>query len=78
MSSKPKLYVDILKYRTDDLELKRKFDVRVDVTSDDNMDIHYIHTHRYFCAFIDYWLQFADLQDQARRINEGTHYVSPA
>lgn len=73
---KPKLSIDILKYRTDDLELKRKFDLRVDVISQNDLSIHYVHTHRYFCAFIDFWLQFADLQDQVRRVNEGTSYVS--
>jgi hypothetical protein len=73
---KPKLSIDVLKYRTDDLELKRKFDIRVDVTSDNQMSIFYVHTHRYMCAFIDFWLQFSELQDQVRRVNEGTSYVS--
>ncbi|KAI6181931.1 hypothetical protein M3Y98_00882500 [Aphelenchoides besseyi] len=60
----PQLSIDVLKYRTDDLELKRKFDLRVDVVSESDMSVHYIHTNRYFCAFMDFWLNFADLQDQ--------------
>lgn len=75
-NEKPKLTVDVLKYRTDDVELKRKFDVRVDVNSSSDLSIFYIHTHRYFCAFVDFWLNFADLQDQVRKKNEGTNYVS--
>ncbi|KAI6183494.1 hypothetical protein M3Y97_00495100 [Aphelenchoides bicaudatus] len=45
LSKKPKLLIDVLKYRTDDLELKRKFDILVNVSSDKNMSIHYVHTH---------------------------------
>lgn len=73
--NKDKLRIKVEKHRTDDFQLKRKYDIKVDVNSTENMDIIYVHTHRYFCALLDFWFNFADLQDQVRRSNEKIEQV---
>uniref|UniRef100_A0A1I7RJH2 Ricin B-type lectin domain-containing protein n=1 Tax=Bursaphelenchus xylophilus TaxID=6326 RepID=A0A1I7RJH2_BURXY len=70
LEKEDKITVDVLKFRTDDPELKRKFDIKVDVKTPKELELFYIHTHRYFCAFLDFWFNFADLGDQVRRKNE--------
>uniref|UniRef100_A0AC34FAX8 Vitellogenin n=1 Tax=Panagrolaimus sp. ES5 TaxID=591445 RepID=A0AC34FAX8_9BILA len=65
-----KLQIDIVKYRTDDPDLKRKCDMKVHMTIQEGCRLYYIHTHRFFCAIMDFWMHFAELQDQVRRTNE--------
>uniref|UniRef100_A0AC35FWT7 Ricin B-type lectin domain-containing protein n=1 Tax=Panagrolaimus sp. PS1159 TaxID=55785 RepID=A0AC35FWT7_9BILA len=65
-----KLQIDIIKYRTDDLDLKRKCDMKVNMIVEEECRLYYIHTHRFFCSFMDFWMHFAELQDQVRRTNE--------
>ncbi|KAI6238683.1 Ricin B-type lectin domain-containing protein [Aphelenchoides fujianensis] len=69
-AERPRLAVDVEKHRTDDAELRRPFDLRVDVRGDSRLSVHYVHTHRFFCALLDFWLHFAELQDAVRRKNE--------
>ncbi|KAI6230473.1 Ricin B-type lectin domain-containing protein [Aphelenchoides fujianensis] len=69
-ADRPRLAVDVEKHRTDDAELRRPFDLRVDVRGDSRLSVHYVHTHRFFCALLDFWLHFAELQDAVRRKNE--------
>uniref|UniRef100_A0A914XWU9 Uncharacterized protein n=1 Tax=Panagrolaimus superbus TaxID=310955 RepID=A0A914XWU9_9BILA len=65
-----KLQIDIVKYRTDDPDLKRTCDMKVKMTIQEGCRLYYIHTHRFFCSIMDFWMHFAELQDQVRRTNE--------
>uniref|UniRef100_A0A7E4V788 Bactericidal permeability-increasing protein n=1 Tax=Panagrellus redivivus TaxID=6233 RepID=A0A7E4V788_PANRE len=65
-----KIEINILKYRTNDPELKRDCDMRFRIIAPDTAKLHYVHTHRFFCAIMDFWMHFAELQDQVRRVNE--------
>ncbi|KIH60557.1 hypothetical protein ANCDUO_09192, partial [Ancylostoma duodenale] len=57
--------IKILKYLGEDTT--RECDLRVGIVVPDTMQLYYVHTHRYFCALLDFWLQFNELQDQVAK-----------
>ena len=71
-----KLRIDVVKYRTDDPDLKRDCDMKIDMQVEKDCQLCYIHTHRFFCGIMDFWFNFAELQDQVRRTNENIGIVS--
>ncbi|VDK48292.1 unnamed protein product [Anisakis simplex] len=64
LHDQPKVTVDIIKYYPSDPQLKRDYDMRFRVSVPKKMNVAYVHTHRYMCALLDFWLQFFELQDQ--------------
>uniref|UniRef100_A0A914GVN0 Vacuolar protein sorting-associated protein 13D n=1 Tax=Globodera rostochiensis TaxID=31243 RepID=A0A914GVN0_GLORO len=62
-AAQPPLRINILKYRTRDPHcLLREFDFSL--TAEVNGNVNYLHTHRFFSAFMDFWLQLAELYDK--------------
>ncbi|KAK6738708.1 hypothetical protein RB195_020676 [Necator americanus] len=57
--------VTILKYLGEDST--RECDLRVGIVVPETMQLYYVHTHRFFCALTDFWLQFNELQDQVAK-----------
>lgn len=57
------------RYRTNDFELIRDADVELRLTVDVEYHASYLHTHRYFFAFLDFWMNFAELQDRVFKQN---------
>ncbi|EYC35202.1 hypothetical protein Y032_1116g3628, partial [Ancylostoma ceylanicum] len=57
--------IKILKYLGEDTT--RECDLRVGIVVPDTMQLYYVHTHRYFCALLDFWLQFNELQEQVAK-----------
>uniref|UniRef100_A0A915ASC0 Vacuolar protein sorting-associated protein 13D n=5 Tax=Parascaris univalens TaxID=6257 RepID=A0A915ASC0_PARUN len=76
-SSQSRIAVDIIKYFPPDPQLKRKYDMRVAVVVPNAMNVAYVHTHRYMCALIDFWLQFFELQDQVIKKNKLPNELQP-
>jgi len=72
----PHFHLEMLKYRTVDVALEREFDVQMRLWHEPGLSLHYIHTHRFFCALLDFWWHFLDLMDQVYRQN--TMQSSPA
>uniref|UniRef100_A0A915ER72 Fragile site-associated protein C-terminal domain-containing protein n=1 Tax=Ditylenchus dipsaci TaxID=166011 RepID=A0A915ER72_9BILA len=68
----PRIELNILKHRTDDFSLLRDYDLKMDISIGAQFQTSYIHTHRYFCALLDFWMNYAELQDQVFKRNEGT------
>uniref|UniRef100_A0AC35U203 Chorein_N domain-containing protein n=1 Tax=Rhabditophanes sp. KR3021 TaxID=114890 RepID=A0AC35U203_9BILA len=59
-----KISVNLTKHRTPDPRLKRAFDMALEINVSSSFHMAYLHTHRFFCGLTDFWLNFADLQDQ--------------
>ncbi|CAJ0586859.1 unnamed protein product, partial [Mesorhabditis spiculigera] len=58
----PKAKLDIVKY-LGDADHSREWDLLVRMVVPKQMRLYYIHTHRYFCGLMDFWMQFFELQD---------------
>ncbi|VDO43568.1 unnamed protein product, partial [Haemonchus placei] len=58
--------IRIVKFLGEDAN--RECDLRLSVTVPETMRLYYIHTHRYFCGLLDFWLHFNELQDQVAKV----------
>ncbi|KAK6038827.1 hypothetical protein COOONC_23668 [Cooperia oncophora] len=54
--------IRIVKYLGEDPT--RECDLQLGVVVPETMRLYYVHTHRYFCGLMDFWMQFNELQDQ--------------
>uniref|UniRef100_A0AC35TVT4 Ricin B-type lectin domain-containing protein n=1 Tax=Rhabditophanes sp. KR3021 TaxID=114890 RepID=A0AC35TVT4_9BILA len=63
-----KISVNLTKHRTPDPRLKRAFDMALEVNVSSSFHMAYLHTHRFLCGLTDFWLNFADLQDQMGKL----------
>ncbi|CAJ0931757.1 unnamed protein product, partial [Mesorhabditis belari] len=57
-----------------DVDLSRDHDLMIQLAVPKQMHLYYIHTHRYFCALMDFWMQFFELQDHV--IKQKKKYVT--
>ncbi|WKX95651.1 hypothetical protein Q1695_012255 [Nippostrongylus brasiliensis] len=57
--------VKLIKYFGDDPN--RECDLKLSVIVPEGLQLYYIHTHRYCCALLDFWMHFNELQDQVAK-----------
>uniref|UniRef100_A0A1I7TSK2 Ricin B-type lectin domain-containing protein n=1 Tax=Caenorhabditis tropicalis TaxID=1561998 RepID=A0A1I7TSK2_9PELO len=56
-----RIVIDFVKYLGDDPN--RECDVSIGFRVPPNQKFYYIHTHRFFCALLDFWMQFNELMN---------------
>lgn len=61
--------INFYRYRTGDFDLKRDSDIELYLNVEAEYHSSYIHTHRYFFSFLDFWMNFAELQDRVFKQN---------
>ena len=42
---------------------KKSKTIKINQNADASARVQYAHTHRFLCALMDFWCQFAELQD---------------
>lgn len=56
-----RIVIDVVKYLGDDP--KRECDISITFHVPSNQKVYYVHTHRFFCALMDFWMQFNELMN---------------
>ncbi|EFO91326.1 hypothetical protein CRE_11977 [Caenorhabditis remanei] len=56
-----RIVIDVVKYLGDDP--KRECDISISFHVPTNQKVYYVHTHRFFCALMDFWIQFNELMN---------------
>uniref|UniRef100_A0A8R1I7D5 Uncharacterized protein n=1 Tax=Caenorhabditis japonica TaxID=281687 RepID=A0A8R1I7D5_CAEJA len=56
-----RIVINVVKYLGEDP--KRECDVSIQFYVPPNQKFYYIHTHRFFCALLDFWMQFNELMN---------------
>lgn len=56
-----RIVIDFIKYLGDDP--KRECDISIAFHVPSNQKFYYVHTHRFFCALMDFWMQFNELMN---------------
>uniref|UniRef100_A0A1I8BYP9 SHR-BD domain-containing protein n=1 Tax=Meloidogyne hapla TaxID=6305 RepID=A0A1I8BYP9_MELHA len=67
--SPPCIQLKLVKNRRSMTSLPNEFDIHLTLNVDSNI-VNYIHSHRYYYALLDFWLQFAELYDRLCIENE--------
>ncbi|UMM18768.1 hypothetical protein L5515_014679 [Caenorhabditis briggsae] len=56
-----RIVIDVVKYLGDDPN--RECDISIGFHVPSNQKVYYVHTHRFFCALMDFWMQFNELMN---------------
>ncbi|CAI2346071.1 unnamed protein product [Caenorhabditis sp. 36 PRJEB53466] len=56
-----RIVIDVVKYPGEDS--KRECDVSIRFFVPPNQKFYYVHTHRFFCGLMDFWMQFNELMN---------------
>ncbi|EGT60192.1 hypothetical protein CAEBREN_29682, partial [Caenorhabditis brenneri] len=56
-----RIVIDFIKYLGEDP--KRECDISIAFHVPSNQKFYYVHTHRFFCALLDFWMQFNELMN---------------
>ncbi|CAI5441534.1 unnamed protein product [Caenorhabditis angaria] len=56
-----RIQINVIKYLGEDPN--REFDTKIQFEVPTNQRFYYVHTHRFFCGLLDFWMQFNELMN---------------